>query len=140
MSDEQMTNAEFLADITQQSTYNLTREEFDRLIALARIGAVPLTAAPGAVWKDCVHCGARNDREHSPACPNHRGAEELPSIAAPGAVVDDEMVELGQMPSSPVDRIGGPNGHFKCRRPSVIQCRLWECQEHGVCTALNGGK
>lgn len=50
--------------------------------------------------------------------------------AAPGA--GGEMVE---MPSSPVDRIGGPNGHFKCRRASVIQCRLWECQEHGVCTA-----
>lgn len=39
MSDAPMTDAEFLADVTQQSTYNLTREEFDRLIALARIGA-----------------------------------------------------------------------------------------------------
>ena len=34
-----MTDDEFLADVTQQNCYDITREEFERLVKLARIGA-----------------------------------------------------------------------------------------------------
>lgn len=59
-----MTDAEFLADVTQQSTYNLTREEFERLVGLARIGAAVNASKEGQSTPEILAWAENSINEH----------------------------------------------------------------------------